>query len=88
VNQPLVLVTAPKASQRTQELLRAAGMDLACATARGIAVMVTTGAAFRAGETGANNIICYLRGEIHDPANFINPAVFKTGARGPGTGNR
>ncbi|MNC84659.1 Glyoxylate/hydroxypyruvate reductase B [compost metagenome] len=37
----------------------------------------TLGAASQMGVIGANNIISYLRGEIYDPANFINPQVFK-----------
>jgi D-3-phosphoglycerate dehydrogenase len=46
----------------------------------------TTGAADRMAEIGASNIICYLRGETYDPANFVNPEVF--GSRRPGTGDR
>jgi len=37
----------------------------------------TAGAAAQMGVIAAQNIICYLRGEIYDPRNFINPAVFK-----------
>jgi D-3-phosphoglycerate dehydrogenase len=36
----------------------------------------TTGAAAQMGAIGAQNIIHYLRGEIYDPANFLNPEVF------------
>lgn len=37
----------------------------------------TTDADFQMGTIGANNILSYLRGEIYDRRNFINPAVFK-----------
>lgn len=37
----------------------------------------TTGAAVQMGVIGANNILCYLRGEVYDPANFVNPQVFQ-----------
>ncbi len=37
----------------------------------------TTDAMVRMGTIGANNIISYLRGEIYDKRNFLNPAVFK-----------
>jgi D-3-phosphoglycerate dehydrogenase / 2-oxoglutarate reductase len=37
----------------------------------------TTHAALQMGTIAAHNIICYLRGEIYDPKNFINPAVFR-----------
>ena len=35
----------------------------------------TTGAGAQMGEIGAQNILHYLRGEIYDPANFLNPEV-------------
>ena len=38
----------------------------------------TTHAAAQMGVIAAQNIICYLRGEVYDPRNFINPAVFKS----------
>ena len=41
----------------------------------------TTGAATRMGAIGANNILSYLRGEIYDPENFLNPAVFNRSRR-------
>lgn len=37
----------------------------------------TTGAALQMGALGANNILSYLRGEIYDRRNFINPQVFE-----------
>jgi D-3-phosphoglycerate dehydrogenase len=37
----------------------------------------TTDAALQMGTIAAQNIISYLRGEIYDHSNFINPAVFK-----------
>jgi len=37
----------------------------------------TTRAAAQMGVIAANNIVSYLRGEVYDPRNFINPAVFK-----------
>ncbi len=37
----------------------------------------TTDAMMRMGTIAANNIISYLRGEIYDPRNFLNPDVFK-----------
>ena len=38
----------------------------------------TTHAAALMGVIAAKNIICYLRGEIYDRSNFINPQVFKS----------
>lgn len=38
----------------------------------------TTHAEAQMGIIAANNIISYLRGEVYDPRNFINPAVFKS----------
>jgi D-3-phosphoglycerate dehydrogenase len=37
----------------------------------------TTHAAAQMGVVAAHNIVSYLRGEVYDPRNFINPAVFK-----------
>jgi phosphoglycerate dehydrogenase-like enzyme len=37
----------------------------------------TTDAAAQMGVIAAKNIISYLRGEIYDKQNFINPAVFQ-----------
>lgn len=37
----------------------------------------TSDAASQMGIIAAHNVISYLRGEIYDPSNFINPAVFK-----------
>ncbi len=37
----------------------------------------TTDAAVQSGIIVARNIVSYLRGEIYDPANFINPQVFR-----------
>ena len=39
----------------------------------------TRGAASQMGVIGANNIISYLRGEVYDPGNFINPEVSNSG---------
>lgn len=36
---------------------------------------VTTDAMMRMGTIAANNIICWLRGEVHDPRSFLNPEV-------------
>ena len=36
---------------------------------------VTTDAMVRMGTITAGNIICWLRGEVHDPRNFLNPEV-------------
>ena len=36
---------------------------------------VTTDAMMRMGTIAADNIICWLRGEVHDPRNFLNPEV-------------
>lgn len=36
---------------------------------------VTTDAMARMGTITAGNIICWLRGEVHDPRNFLNPEV-------------
>lgn len=36
----------------------------------------TVDAALRMGTIASNNIISYLRGEIYDASNFLNPAVF------------
>lgn len=36
---------------------------------------VTTDAMVRMGTIAASNIICWLRGEVHDPRNFLNPEV-------------
>jgi D-3-phosphoglycerate dehydrogenase len=41
----------------------------------------TTHAAALMGVICAKNILYYLRGEIYDRSNFINPAVFKSGDR-------
>ncbi len=38
----------------------------------------TTHAAAQMGIIAANNIVSYLRGEVYDPRNFINPQVFKS----------
>jgi D-3-phosphoglycerate dehydrogenase / 2-oxoglutarate reductase len=38
---------------------------------------ITTGAEVQMGIISARNILHYLRGEIYDPANFVNPQVFK-----------
>ncbi len=38
----------------------------------------TTHAAAQMGVIAAHNIISYLRGEVYDSRNFINPAVFKS----------
>ena len=35
----------------------------------------TTGAMARMGTIAANNILCWLRGEVHDARNFLNPGV-------------
>ncbi|RPJ45384.1 MAG: hydroxyacid dehydrogenase [Betaproteobacteria bacterium] len=37
----------------------------------------TTDAMVRMGTIAANNIISYLRGEVYDPRNFLNPEVFR-----------
>ena len=37
----------------------------------------TTHAVAQMGVIAAHNIVSYLRGEVYDPRNFINPAVFK-----------
>jgi len=37
----------------------------------------TTHAEAQMGVIAAHNILSYLRGEVYDPRNFINPAVFK-----------
>lgn len=39
----------------------------------------TTDAAARMGTIAANNIISYLRGEVYDPRNFLNPKVQRGG---------
>ena len=39
----------------------------------------TTGAMARMGTIAANNILCWLRGEVHDARNFLNPAVVPRG---------
>jgi len=41
----------------------------------------TTGAAAQVGTIAANNIISYLRGEIFDAQNFLNPSVYKNDQR-------
>jgi len=38
----------------------------------------TTDAAVQMGTIAANNIISYLRGEIYDARNFLNPSVFRS----------
>ena len=40
----------------------------------------TTGASAQMGVIMSQNILCWLRGEVYDPANFINPQVMKGGA--------
>jgi phosphoglycerate dehydrogenase-like enzyme len=35
----------------------------------------TTGASAQMGVIMTQNILCWLRGEVYDPANFINPQV-------------
>lgn len=40
---------------------------------------MTTDAMVRMGTVAANNIISYLRGELYDRRNFLNPEVFKGG---------
>ena len=35
----------------------------------------TTGAMVRMGTIAANNILCWLRGEVHDARNFLNPEI-------------
>ena len=37
----------------------------------------TTDAMVRMGTIAANNIICWLRGEVHDRRNFLNPEVLR-----------
>ena len=37
----------------------------------------TTDAMVRMGTIAANNIICWLRGEVHDRRNFLNPEMFR-----------
>jgi D-3-phosphoglycerate dehydrogenase / 2-oxoglutarate reductase len=39
---------------------------------------ITEGAEVQMGIISAQNILHYLRGEIYDPANFVNPQVFKS----------
>jgi len=39
----------------------------------------TTGAMVRMGTIAANNIISWLRGEVHDPRNFLNPQITARG---------
>lgn len=39
----------------------------------------TTGAMVRMGTIAANNIICWLRGEVYDARNFLNPGVAPRG---------
>jgi phosphoglycerate dehydrogenase-like enzyme len=39
----------------------------------------TLDAGVQMGRIAARNIISYLRGEIYDPKNFINPTVFRRG---------
>ncbi len=39
----------------------------------------TTGAMARMGTIAANNILCWLRGEVHDARNFLNPGVAQSG---------
>lgn len=39
----------------------------------------TTGAMARMGTIAANNILCWLRGEVHDARNFLNPEVVPRG---------
>ena len=41
----------------------------------------TTGAARQMGNIGARNILHYLRGEVYDERNFINPEVMRSGIR-------
>jgi D-3-phosphoglycerate dehydrogenase len=41
----------------------------------------TTGAARQMGEIGARNILHYLRGEVYDERNFVNPEVMKAVTR-------
>ena len=41
----------------------------------------TADAALRMGTIASNNIISYLRGEIYDASNFLNPAVFNGAKR-------
>ena len=40
--------------------------------------VATTDASFQMGTIAANNIVSYLRGEVYDPANFVNPEVMAT----------
>jgi D-3-phosphoglycerate dehydrogenase / 2-oxoglutarate reductase len=40
----------------------------------------TMGASAQMGVITAQNVLCWLRGEVYDPANFINPQVLKSGA--------
>jgi D-3-phosphoglycerate dehydrogenase len=40
----------------------------------------TTGASAQMGVIMAQNILCWLRGEVYDPANFINPQVMQHAA--------
>lgn len=40
----------------------------------------TTGAMARMGTIAANNIICWLRGEVYDTRNFLNPDVAQPGS--------
>ncbi len=39
----------------------------------------TTGAMTRMGTLAANNIICWLRGEVYDARNFLNPEIERHG---------
>ncbi len=39
----------------------------------------TTGAMARMGTIAASNILCWLRGEVHDARNFLNPEVAQRG---------
>lgn len=37
--------------------------------------VATTDASFQMGTIAAHNIVSYMRGEVYDPANFVNPEV-------------
>jgi phosphoglycerate dehydrogenase-like enzyme len=75
MSKPVVLVTSTTVSQEARSLLQGAGIDIAYVICTPHIASSTTGAGAQMGTIAANSIISYLRGEIYDRRNFINPQV-------------
>lgn len=75
--KPKMLVTAVTVSDLAQNLLRAGSADLIFMP--GTIDEAALLAALARGDIAANNILCWLRGEVHDARNFLNPEVVPRG---------